>query len=150
MLESLSINNFRNFRSFQIESLARVNLIVGRNSVGKTNLLDAVSLYVKQGDPKYLFELLESNRECRRIGDNKYVFRESFEEALMSLFYGRRPISFGNNDQIDISASPSSHFANLTIRFLCCLIGRNGFKPDWTTIESFSLDTSTVLTANNY
>jgi hypothetical protein len=142
MLESLSIKNFRNFRAIQIESLARVNLIVGRNSVGKSNLLDAVSLYVKQGDAKHLFELLEHSRECRRVGGNGYVFRETLENALASLFYGRflDSISFGDNDRIVISSTPSSPFPKLLIRFLFCSINRNDFKPDWTTIEAFSLD----------
>ena len=146
MLESLSIKNFRNFRSLQIESLARVNLIVGRNSVGKSNLLDAVSLYVKQGDAKYLFELLEHCRECRRVAGNGYVFRETLEDALMSLFYGRTPIVYGYNDQIDITATPASQLSNLTLRFLRCLIDQKECKPEWTVIGSFSLDTQTYET----
>jgi len=138
MLESLSIKNFRNFRSLQIESLARVNLIVGRNCVGKSNLLDAVSLYAKRGDAKHIFELLEHSRECRRIAGNGYVFRESLEDALMSLFYGRAPIVYGRNDTIDISSTPTP--TKLTLRFLRCLIDPKECKPEWAVIESFSLN----------
>jgi predicted ATPase len=141
MLESLSIKNFRNFRSLQIESLARVNLIVGRNSVGKSNLLDAVSLYVKQGDAKHLFELLEHSRECRRVAGNGYVFRETFEDALMSLFYGRAPFVYGYNDQIDIAATPANQLHKLTLRLVFCSAYRGDCEPYWTTIESFSLNT---------
>ena len=147
MLESLSIKNFRNFRSLQIESLARVNLIVGRNSVGKSNLLDAVSLYVKQGDAKHLFELLEHSRECRQVARHGYVFCESLLDALMSLFYdGRSLIVYGRNDQIDITATPTSLFPKLTLRFLRCLIDKKECKPEWTVIGSFSLNTQTYET----
>lgn len=143
MLESLSIKNFRNFRSLQIESLSRVNLVVGKNNVGKSNLLDAVSLYVKQGDAKHLFELLEHSRECRRVGDGKYVFRESLDDALASLFCGRAPITIGKNDQIDISAihNNDDRYSKLTIRYLICLDDQKNFQPHWTTIETFLLET---------
>ena len=143
MLESLSIKNFRNFRTLQIESLARINLVVGKNSVGKSNLLDAISLYIKQGDAKYLFELLVQNKECRKVAENRYVCRESPLDTLMSLFYGRTPtsVTFGDNDQIDISATPSNWFHKLTISLLFCAVDRSKVKPGWTTFESFSLDT---------
>ena len=44
MLDSLRIKNFRCFEDLQIESLGRVNLIVGKNNVGKSTLLEAVQL----------------------------------------------------------------------------------------------------------
>jgi hypothetical protein len=40
------IDNFRNFSSFSINSLERVNLITGRNNAGKTALLEALYLHI--------------------------------------------------------------------------------------------------------
>jgi predicted ATP-dependent endonuclease of OLD family len=40
LLDSLEIQNFRGFRNLQIEKLGRVNLIVGKNNIGKSSLLD--------------------------------------------------------------------------------------------------------------
>jgi hypothetical protein len=37
ILNSLEIQRFRGFRHLQIERLGRVNLIVGKNNIGKTN-----------------------------------------------------------------------------------------------------------------
>ena len=43
IIEKLIIENYRNFRSFEIE-LKRFNLIIGENNIGKTNLLNALGL----------------------------------------------------------------------------------------------------------
>lgn len=43
LIEKLTIENYRNFRSFEIE-LKRFNLIIGENNIGKTNLLNALGL----------------------------------------------------------------------------------------------------------
>ena len=44
MLNSIRIKNFRIFDEFSIDRLARVNLIVGKNNVGKSSLLEALYL----------------------------------------------------------------------------------------------------------
>lgn len=44
MLQSLRIQNFRQFRDLQIDPLRRINLIAGRNNSGKTALLEALYL----------------------------------------------------------------------------------------------------------
>ena len=45
-MKSLYIKNYKNLRELSIDSLARVNLIVGCNNVGKSTLLEAVSIYL--------------------------------------------------------------------------------------------------------
>lgn len=50
MLQSLSIQNFRQFRDLQIEPLRRINLIAGRNNSGKTALLEALYLLFAKPD----------------------------------------------------------------------------------------------------
>ena len=49
ILDSLEINNFRAFRHLLIERLGRVNLIVGKNNIGKSCLLEALRLYASCG-----------------------------------------------------------------------------------------------------
>ncbi len=48
MLDSLDITNFRTFSHLTIERLGRVNLIVGKNNVGKTTLLEALHVYTAE------------------------------------------------------------------------------------------------------
>jgi AAA15 family ATPase/GTPase len=81
MLENLRIENFRLFESFQIEKLARVNLIVGKNNVGKSSLLEALALYAANGSPKIIQSLLAARDE----GEGQTLDHKS----LKHLFYGR-------------------------------------------------------------
>ena len=63
MLTSLKLTNFRSFRSFSIEKLARVNLFVGVNNAGKTCVLEGAELLLSGGDPRVLL------RSARRRGE---------------------------------------------------------------------------------
>lgn len=62
VLPNLEIRGFRCFRKLEIERLGRVNLIVGRNNVGKSSLLDALRLYANPS-PRVLLELLAARDE---------------------------------------------------------------------------------------
>ena len=44
MLKSLRIRNYRVFKDLKVDGLQRINLIAGKNSSGKTSLLEAVFL----------------------------------------------------------------------------------------------------------
>ena len=63
MLRDLTIQNYRVFKDFSIDGLARVNLIVGMNNSGKTSFLEAVYLLAKQGQSPCIFELMHSRGE---------------------------------------------------------------------------------------
>ena len=43
-IPNISINNFKCFKEFKVDSFKRFNLIFGKNSVGKSNLLEALHL----------------------------------------------------------------------------------------------------------
>ncbi len=45
MIPSFEIKNYRLFKHLTIEKLGRVNLITGKNNVGKTALLEALRIY---------------------------------------------------------------------------------------------------------
>lgn len=49
MLKNLHIKNFRCFENLKIESLGRVNLIVGKNNSGKSSLLKAIHVLQSNG-----------------------------------------------------------------------------------------------------
>lgn len=44
-IPNISINNFKCFKEFKVDSFKRFNLIFGKNSVGKSNILEALYLY---------------------------------------------------------------------------------------------------------
>ena len=72
-LESLEIQNFRVFRRLVIERLGHVDLIVGKNSIGKSALLEALRLYAEQGSPAVITQLLSARREWtpRRVATER-------------------------------------------------------------------------------
>jgi AAA domain, putative AbiEii toxin, Type IV TA system/Protein of unknown function (DUF2813) len=60
ILDSLEIHNFRGLKELCIEQLGRVNLLTGKNNVGKTSVLEALRLYANPGSSELLIELLRS------------------------------------------------------------------------------------------
>lgn len=101
ILNSLEIQNFRGFRHLQIERLGRVNLIVGKNNVGKSSLLEALRLYAQRGQPHLVKELLIARDE---INQSHADGNTEIEEMLLSLkyiFYGRKDAK-NNGDAIRI------------------------------------------------
>lgn len=67
LLPSFRIQGFRAFRDLQIPRLGRVNLLVGKNNVGKTTALEALKVYAAGADaPREIRDLLERRQEIRR------------------------------------------------------------------------------------
>lgn len=96
ILKSLEIEGFRAFKDLRIERLGRVNLITGRNNVGKSYLLEAVSVYAHRGSPGEIFQLMESRDE---IQFRSYIRPRSegddLDEQVLNikhLFHGRRDV----------------------------------------------------------
>jgi len=85
VLTSLEIKNFRTFSHLFIEQLGRVNLILGKNNVGKTTLLEAVCLYASVRPAYTVKWILNKRNELTRSGEGKAVY------LLHSLFHGREP-----------------------------------------------------------
>lgn len=70
MLNAIHIQNFRLFKDFQLHDLARVNLVVGKNNAGKSSLLEALYLLIKQQQQNdfldALFKIVELRGETSR------------------------------------------------------------------------------------
>ena len=100
ILDSLEIRNFRAFRHLQIERLGRVNLITGRNNVGKSCLLEALNLYASGGSPLAIRSLLMARDEIE-ISDEaesiKYLFHGRTEIGQASEFISIGPVSPAEN-----------------------------------------------------
>src|SRR5215212_2068407 len=114
-LTSLEIRNFRAFDHLQIERLGRVNLITGRNNVGKTSLLEAVYLYSHNGAALPLWEILSARDEFgfQSLGDVQVTGWARSREAqppiypltIRHLFHGRKDF---NDFPEAISIGPSN------------------------------------------
>ena len=89
LLGSLEIRNFRAFRDLKIKHLGRVNLLVGKNNVGKTSLLEAIRLYANRAStPTFIWDIMMARREVKQ----PFVNVRDMLAALKYLFYGRNDI----------------------------------------------------------
>lgn len=120
MLTDLHIKNFRLFEQFKIDNLARVNLIVGKNNVGKSTLLEAVQLLVRQGSPSTLFEQLEARGEISLYEDS---FRPKGYD-ISHLFFERK---IKNGSALELMASAAQDLS-VKITFVRSLKPLSFFK----------------------
>ena len=102
-MKSLYIKNYKNLRELSIDSLARVNLIVGCNNVGKSTLLEAVSIYLANGNDEWLKTILDFRGEMVNVDSAKgdVDFSQVLSEHYSSLFSGRK-MDFRNATAISI------------------------------------------------
>src|SRR5579864_4445564 len=96
-LPSLQVQGFRGFQDLRIEKLGRVNLIVGKNNVGKSSLLEAIHVYATRAYPILLWQILAAHDEDRRSESS-----EELHSSLKYLFFGRRDITGPMTEGISI------------------------------------------------
>jgi len=109
-LPSLVIEGFRGFKKLELRKLGHVNLLVGKNGVGKSSVLDAVRLYASQFSVKVLNELLDERGDDWLGGDRN---------ALQPLLYGR---------PAEVPEKASLRIGNQTVRFVWLIptVGADG------------------------
>ncbi len=74
MIEFLTIEGFRCFRTLDIPRLGQINLIMGRNGAGKSTLLEALHLFLSSGSMAVIVDLLDSRDEVDRVTDWPFLF----------------------------------------------------------------------------
>lgn len=104
MLTSLEIKNFRTFSHLAIERLGRVNLIVGKNNVGKTTLLEALCILGSTRPAETVLSILQSRNEVRPSADLASSGERKPHYALESLVHGR---TWRNLAEVEIIAGSS-------------------------------------------
>jgi AAA15 family ATPase/GTPase len=66
-LDHISIENFKSIKQLEIDNLKRINLFIGRPNVGKSNIIEALSLfsipYLKENTSKRLSNLIRLENE---------------------------------------------------------------------------------------
>lgn len=84
MLADFRIEGYRCFRDLKLENLRRINLIAGKNSVGKSAVLEAVSIYEKRS--------LRGIREMLEVRGDFAVVKGYWTSGLVApMFFGSDP-----------------------------------------------------------
>ncbi len=112
LLDSLEIKGYRCFEHLTIEKLGRVNLIVGKNNVGKTALIEALWIYARRGKIDSLLNLLYSRDEVALYFEKPSGVRvpktEDFIKSSGNLFNGRPQLNLNSNESIQVGSAKSA------------------------------------------
>ena len=122
-MKSLYIENYNNLKELSLKLLAPVNLIVGRNNVGKSTLLEAISIYIANGSDEWLKTVLDIRGEMVNVDFTKSETdaNKILLEHYSSLFSGHKK-DFHNSAAILIGEEDDLlnirlvHVAERTIR----------------------------------
>lgn len=110
-MNSLHIKNYKNLEDLQISKLGRVNLIAGENNVGKSSLLEAISIHQSGGSLEWLKRLLEFRGEAA----DEYV--ENHLRKEMDSFLSFLP-NYDDEHKLDLPIVLSDMKQNVEIRFV--------------------------------
>lgn len=108
LLPSLVIKGFRGFRELVIPELERVTLFFGKNSVGKTSVIEAIQLYAERGQFNVLSRILSARDEIVPVktenADTVYI------SDFTTLFYRSE-----SSEPPEVVIGPNDHSPKLTI-----------------------------------
>lgn len=111
MLQSLEIENFRQFSHFTIPKLGRINLLTGKNNSGKTSVLEAIYLLMTQEHPAQIMTELQFIRgEISPAADP-----QKYASEIIHFFHNRKTTS---QNIIKISGLSNTYQKELTIQLV--------------------------------
>lgn len=118
MISSISISNYKNLSDLCVPAFSRVNLISGKNNVGKSTLLEALQLHINN---KCIFPILYFRGELaddRQEASAPDKIQRLNLAAISSLFTGRK-WEIGDGREIEIN--DGSH--TVTLKLVYCRDG---------------------------
>lgn len=121
-LASLTIEGFRGFKKLELRKLGHVNLLVGKNGVGKSSVLEAVRLYSSQASFETLGALLSER------GDPRGPYDPDAFSTLLPLSNTLEPLPLASPIRVGPIAEPISISVKWTITTV---------EPDGTTRVKF-------------
>ena len=143
-LDSLQIIRYRCFEHLTVEKLGRVNLVVGKNNVGKTALLEALWIYANSGSEQLMYEILRERNEIPPPPNGVSISHHSesikgirnlfFERPNLGYIPGEYPdeldkgLSFIVGENIDISGEEPK-YVNRMLQITCLRSGSDHANP---------------------
>jgi AAA15 family ATPase/GTPase len=106
-MKSLEVKKYKNFEHLTLNDLANINLIVGKNNVGKSAVIEAVSIFASNGDLEQIKAVLASRGEGVGFSSSVEKSAEKEMERFLSLYHQWNVPNFLNHP-IEISANEKS------------------------------------------
>ena len=141
-MKSLEIKNYKNFKRLELNDLTRINLIVGKNNMGKSALLEAISIFASNGDLEYIKSILESRGEGVRFSPSVENTTEKEQDRFLSLYHDRDTQAFFE-DPITISSDEKFGLLNENVQFSMRLV--EYLKETKTNSEGFERTDNRIL-----
>jgi len=88
MFTSFNLQDYRGFKHYGLRNLSRVNLLVGRNSSGKTSLLEGIQLLASGGDPRVLVDTAMRRGEVASVTEESKRGQGRTYPQLSHFFHG--------------------------------------------------------------
>ena len=106
MLTQIELHGYRGFSHYALPHLSRVNLLVGKNSCGKTSLLEGIRLLASGGDPRVLIQVARRRGEVAPADEEAERYRGATYPVLSHFFHGH---AFGEGATLSIAANEGSY-----------------------------------------
>jgi len=105
-VSDIEINNYKNINYLHLTGLKRINLFVGANNAGKSNLLEAISIYATNFNPRRLKEILfERNEDLEYFEENRSFDEKERISVFASFFPERSFDKMANGTSIQLNSS---------------------------------------------
>lgn len=84
-IESIKIKNFRSYKGETIIYFDDLTVLVGRNDIGKSTILEALDIFFNDGNGVIKVDKTDLNIQASRNGDNETVISVCFSELPESI-----------------------------------------------------------------
>lgn len=117
LIQSIEVKGFRGFKSLEIPTFGKVNLITGKNNAGKSSLLEAIRILVTRGSLDTLQAILNYREETNEYADPERDLLAVDFGPYRNLFTGFPDFSAGAASfSIEASGRISSGFSSLAVK----------------------------------
>ena len=87
MIEEIEIVEYKGFKNLKLENLSQINIISGKNNVGKTALLEALFIYENIEKDFCLTGILSAKDTFSFIGENRNINKRKLKNYLQKINY---------------------------------------------------------------
>ncbi len=115
-LSSLHIKSYKKFKDFQLDGFSKINFFAGLNNCGKTTLLEAICLLVRQNDFKGLLDVIRRRGKIPEDQlDMSWLQKQLVNNIEISGVFDSEITSVSINDYQDARLDRTDHIKSIEI-----------------------------------